>query len=97
MREEQLIAEILHDKNLGADVSAELALYLLAQTRYITALAHRKELEIADVLATSVEEYTSRELRDLVDIKAAVENKAALKRIEEKKREKAQTHGDMPW
>jgi len=46
MREEMLIAEILQDKNLGAEVSSELALYLTAQARYINALAERKELEV---------------------------------------------------
>jgi hypothetical protein len=46
MREEQLIAEILHNKSLGEDVNIALAEYLTAQARYIRALAERKEIEV---------------------------------------------------
>jgi len=49
MREEQLIAEILHNKSLGEDVNIALAEYLTAQARYIRALAERKELEVEDM------------------------------------------------
>jgi len=50
MREEQpLIAEILHDKSLGEDVSSALAEYLRAQARYTNALADRKLLEVENI------------------------------------------------